>query len=83
MPLDELMVELAYAVDFEERMASLPKRCGVSFDPSLKLISYVPVAPFPSRLVVAKGSVDKDEGSSTRSSGEASPTTKSQRCLPR
>lgn len=28
-------------VDYEEKMACLPKRCGVSFDPSLKLNSYI------------------------------------------
>lgn len=76
MPVDEQVVELVYGVDSEERMTISPKRRGVSFNSPLELNSYMPVAPFPSRLVVAKGSVGKEEVSPTRTFSDASPTAK-------
>ena len=48
----------------KKKMVSSPKKRGVSFDPPLNLNSYMFVAPFPSRLAVAKGSADKEEVSS-------------------
>lgn len=58
------MIETVEVVGFEEKMTSLTRRRGVSFNPLLKLNSYMLVASFPSRLAIDKGSVPKEEVSS-------------------
>lgn len=62
--------------DCEEKMATPPRRHGVSFHPPLNLNSYLPVAPFPSRLAIAKVVAREDEVHSIQSSSDASPTRK-------
>lgn len=57
-------------------MTSLTRRRGVSFNPLLKLNSYMLVVSFPSRLAIDKGSVPKEEVSSIQSFGDASPIRK-------
>ena len=74
-----LVDEQVEVVGFEEKMTSSPRRREVSFDPPLKLNSYMPNAPFLSRLAIAKGSVDKEEVSSIQSSRDASPAGKSKK----
>ena len=48
-------VKVVSADDVEEIMTCPPRRRGVRFDPPLNLYSYVSIAPFPSKLAVAKG----------------------------
>lgn len=58
LPVDEPViesVEVVSADDAEEIRTCLPRRRGVKFDPPSNLNSYIPVASFPSRLIIAKG----------------------------
>ena len=48
-------------VGAEENKTYLPRRHGVRFDPPLNLCSDVPIAPFPSRLAIAKVVAREDE----------------------
>lgn len=75
----EPMVEIVDAVGAEvseEKTTNSLRRRGVSFDPPLNLNSYMHVASFPSKLVVAKRSVVKEEVTSVHSSGDVSLTGK-------
>lgn len=58
-------------------MKRLSKRCGVYFNPPLNLHAYIYIAPFPSRLTVAKGStLDKKTYSIQSSRVDESPPAK-------